>query len=259
MKVVILAGGHGTRISEESYLLPKPLIEVGGQPILWHIMKHYSYYGYNDFVICCGYKADIVKKFFYDYYMLHCDVTFDFNNKNHTIIHNIKAEPWKVTVVDTGVDTMTGGRIKQIQRYIGEESFMLTYGDGVSDVNITELVEYHKKKQKSITMTAIQPGGRFGVLDIDNSGTITSFVEKAKEDGGYINAGFMVCEPNVFEQIANETDIIFEREPLEYFANTSDISAYKHGGFWQCMDTLRDKNILESLWKKGKAPWKVWE
>lgn len=258
IKVVILAGGHGTRISEESHLIPKPMIEIGGQPILWHIMKIYSHYGYNEFVVCCGYKAGIIKKFFYDYYMLHCDVTFDFTNKNHTIIHDEQAEAWKVTVVDTGLDTMTGGRIKRIQKYIGDEPFMLTYGDGVADVDITKLVEHHEKHKKSITMTAIQPGGRFGVLDIDENETINSFAEKSKEDGGFINAGFMVCEPNVFDQI-NDDATIFEREPLEYFANNGDITAYKHDSFWQCMDTLRDKNRLESLWKTGKASWKVWE
>lgn len=258
MKVVILAGGYGTRISEESERVPKPLVEIGGQPILWHIMKIYSHYGYNDFVICCGYKADIIKKFFYDYYMLHCDVTFDFTNKNHTIIHDIKAEPWKVTVVDTGIKTMTGGRIKQIQKYVNNEPFMLTYGDGVSNVDINELVKHHKEHKKSITMTAIQPGGRFGVLDIDKDNTITSFVEKAKEDGGYINGGFMVCEPTIFDHIPDGDDVIFEKEPLEYFANNNDLTAFKHHDFWQCMDTLRDKNLLEDYWKDGNPPWKVW-
>lgn len=258
MKVVILAGGYGTRISEESHLVPKPMIEIGGQPILWHIMKSYSYYGFNEFVICCGYKASVIKKFFNDYYMLHCDVTFDFKDKNKILIHNEMAEPWVVTVVDTGLDTMTGGRIKRIQKYIGDNPFMLTYGDGVCDINIVDLVKFHKENKKSITMTAIQPGGRFGALDIDDNCTITSFIEKCKEDGGYINGGYMVCQPNVFEHIESD-DTTFEREPLEYFAENKDICAYRHHGFWQCMDTLRDRTLLEGLWGSNKAPWKVWE
>ncbi len=257
MKVVILAGGFGTRISEESHLVPKPMIEIGGKPILWHIMKIYSHYGYNDFIICCGYKADIIKKFFYDYYMLHCDVTFDFLNKNHTIIHNTNIESWKVTIVDTGLNTMTGGRIKRIQKYINDEPFMLTYGDGVSDINISELVEYHNKHKKAITMTAIQPSGRFGVLKIDEQNTITSFSEKSKENVDFINGGFMVCQPEVFSQIHGD-NTIFEREPLEYFAKNKNISAFKHDGFWQCMDTLHDKNTLEKMWSYNNALWKVW-
>lgn len=257
MKVVILAGGFGTRISEESHLVPKPMLEIGGQPILWHIMKQYSYYGYNDFVICCGYKADIIKKYFADYYMLHCDVTFDFNNKNSIQIHEAQAEPWKVTVVDTGLDTMTGGRIKRIQKYIGNETFMLTYGDGLCDVDINELVKYHKDSNQVVTITAIQPGSKFGVLDIGTDKLINKFTEKSKEDGGFINGGYMVLEPEIFDQIEGDNTTL-EKESLEYFANNGKIKAFCHYGFWQCMDTLRDKNSLEHLWKNNEASWKVW-
>lgn len=257
MKVVILAGGYGTRISEESHLRPKPMIEIGGYPILWHIMKIYSYYGFNEFIICCGYKGYMIKEYFADYYLHRSDITFDFANNNEMIIHNNVAEPWKVTLIDTGLDTMTGGRLKRIQKYIGNEQFMLTYGDGVSDVDISRLVEFHNKNKKIATLTAIQPGGRFGVLDIGENNEISSFSEKSKEDGGWINGGFMVLEPEVFDYIEGD-ETYFEREPLENLAKEGQLSAYQHDGFWQCMDTQRDKNLLEELWKNNEAKWKVW-
>lgn len=258
MKVVILAGGFGTRISEESHLKPKPMIEIGEKPILWHIMKLYSYYGYNEFIICLGYKGYAIKEFFADYYLHTSDVTFDFTDNNKMIIHNNVAEPWKVTLVDTGADTMTGGRVKRIQKYVGNEPFMLTYGDGVADVDITKLEKYHKENKRYLTMTAIQPGGRFGVLEIDEKNSrINTFVEKAKEDGGWINGGFMVVEPEVFEYIEGDRTI-FEKDPLENLAKEGQLTAFKHYGFWQCMDTQRDKLLLENLWKEGNAPWKKW-
>ncbi|WFR60254.1 glucose-1-phosphate cytidylyltransferase [Anaerocolumna sp. AGMB13025] len=256
MKVVLLAGGFGTRISEESHLKPKPMIEVGDMPILWHIMKSYSAYGYNDFVICCGYKAYVIKQYFADYYFHRSDITFDFADGNRLEIHDNFAEPWKVTLVDTGLNTMTGGRIKRIQKYIGEEPFMLTYGDGVSDVDIQKLVEFHKSHGKIATMTAIQPDGRFGVLDINNN-QINAFREKSKQDSGYINAGFMVLEPQIFNYIKDDSTIL-EKEPLETIASEGQLMAYKHRGFWQCMDTQRDKQQLEQLWESGKAPWRIW-
>lgn len=257
MKVVILAGGFGTRISEESHLRPKPMIEIGGMPILWHVMKIYSYYGFNEFIICCGYKGYMIKEYFADYYLHRSDITFDFSNHNNMITHNNLAEPWKVTLVDTGINTMTGGRIKRIKNYIGNNRFMMTYGDGVADVNIYELIKFHEKNQKLATLTAIQPGGRFGVIEIGDKGTIQSFVEKPKENGGWINAGFMVLEPEVFDFIEGD-NIIFEKEPLENLAIQNNLVAYKHNGFWQCMDTQRDKQRLEELWESGKAPWGKW-
>ena len=257
MKVVLLAGGFGTRISEESHLKPKPMIEIGEKPILWHIMKNYSAYGFNEFVVCLGYKAYVIKEFFADYYLHTSDITFDFSNGNSMEIHNNFAEPWKVTLVDTGLNTMTGGRIKRVKDYIGNEPFMLTYGDGVSDVNIMDLLEFHRKHRKTATMTAIQPGGRFGTLDISANGEIERFAEKRKEDGGWINGGFMVINPEVFDLIEGDSTV-FERYPLETLAKTGELVAYKHNGFWQCMDTQRDKQLLEDLWAKGEAPWKVW-
>lgn len=259
MKVVILAGGFGTRISEESHLKPKPMIEIGDKPILWHIMKSYSYYGYYDFIICLGYKGYVIKEFFADYYLHTSDVTFDFSNENRMTIHNNVSEPWRVTLVDTGLNTMTGGRIKRVKKYIGDETFMLTYGDGVSDINIRELEKYHNKSKKYLTMTAIQPGGRFGVLDIDDrTNDIKEFVEKSKEDGGWINGGFMVVEPEVFDYIENDSTL-FEKDPLEKLAKDGMLTAYKHDGFWQCMDTQRDKVLLERLWIEDRAPWKRWK
>ena len=257
MKVVILAGGFGTRISEESHLNPKPMIEIGGMPILWHIMKSYSYFGFNDFIICAGYKAGMIKEFFAHYY-LHCaDVTFDFRQNNEMTIHNNLAESWRVTIVDTGINTMTGGRIKRVQKYIGDETFMLTYGDGVSDIDVNNLIAFHKKNGRVATITAIQPGGRFGALDINSEGVIQSFIEKRHEDGGWINGGFMVFENNIFDYIDDDTTIL-ERTPLEILAVEQELCAYKYHGFWQCMDTLRDKELLEELIEKGDAPWIKW-
>ena len=258
MKVVLLAGGFGTRISEESHLKPKPMIEIGGQPILWHIMKEYSSYGFNEFVICAGYKQQVIKEYFANYYLHRSDITFDFTAQNEMVVHNNVAEPWKVSIVDTGLNTMTGGRIKRVRDYIGNDTFMLTYGDGVCDINIKELYDFHKKSGKLATMTAIQPGGRFGTLDIDESNTIERFSEKRKEDGGWINGGYMVIESQVIDYIDGD-QTVFEREPLERLAAEGQLQAYKHDGFWQCMDTLRDKNLLEELLEQNKAPWKIWE
>ena len=255
MKTVILAGGFGTRISEESHLRPKPMIEIGNMPILWHIMKIYSYHGYNDFVICCGYKAHMIKEYFSDYYLYGSDVTFDFSKKNKMIVHSNFSEPWKVTLVDTGLNTMTGGRIKRIQKYIKNESFMLTYGDGVSDVNIAELVNFHKSHGKIATMTAINAEQRFGVLDINEDNVINSFSEKNNKCGSMINGGFMVLNPQIFDYLEGD-DTVFEKAPLETVAQIGELMAYKHKGFWKCMDTQRDKQQLEALWESGKAPWK---
>lgn len=257
MKVVLLAGGFGTRISEESHLKPKPMIEIGDMPILWHIMKSYSHYGFNDFVICCGYKAYMIKEYFADYYLHRSDVTFDFSDNNKMVVHNNFSEPWKVTLVDTGLNTMTGGRVKRIQKYIGDESFMLTYGDGVSNVDISKLVEFHKSHGKMATITAVNVGQKFGVLDIEDDNTINAFREKSDNDGSMINAGFMVLEPKIFDFIKDDKTV-FEKEPLEIVANLGELKAYKHEGFWECMDTQRDKQKLEEMWASEKAPWKVW-
>ena len=258
MKVVILAGGFGTRISEESHLKPKPMVEIGDKPILWHIMKYYSAFGFNDFIICLGYKAYIIKEFFADYYLHMSDITFDFRNENKMIVHDNFAEPWRVTLVDTGLNTMTGGRIKRVRDYVGDESFMLTYGDGVADVDIKALLEFHKKHGKIATMTAIRPSGRFGILDIEQGNAITSFREKSQEDMGLINGGFMVLEPGIFDFIEGDNTVL-ERVPLEKLARQRELMAFKHDGFWQCMDTLRDKKLLDELLAEDKAPWKVWE
>ena len=258
MKVVILAGGLGTRISEESHLRPKPMITIGDQPILWHIMKYYSAFDFREFVICCGYKGYMIKEYFADYYLHRSDVTFDFTDGNRMTVHSNVAEPWKVTLVDTGMNTQTGGRIKRVEKYIGDEPFMLTYGDGVSTVDLNALLEQHRTSGKTVTLTGIQPGGRFGVLEIDGSGTVTGFREKAREDGGWINGGFMVMEPEVFRYLSADEDCILEREPLESLATEGRLGVYKHEGFWQCMDTQRDRGLLENLWAIGNAPWKVW-
>jgi len=258
MKVVILAGGLGTRISEESHLKPKPMIEVGGSPILWHIMKYYSSFGFDEFIICAGYKQYVIKEYFADYYLHRSDVTFDFSADNKMIIHNNVAEPWKVTIVDTGYETMTGGRLKRVKKYIGDDTFMMTYGDGVSNVDLDALLDFHKKHKKLATITAVQPGGRFGVLDIKDNYVVTQFSEKAKEDGGWINAGFMVLEPKVIDYIDGDATF-FEREPLERLAHEGQLAAYKHEGFWKCMDTLRDKEELDYLWNTKQAKWKRWE
>lgn len=258
MKIVILAGGFGTRISEESYLKPKPMIEIGGQPILWHIMKSYSHYGFNEFVICCGYKANVIKEYFADYYLYHSDITFEFSKDNRITIHNNFAEPWTVTVVDTGLNTMTGGRIRRVQDYIGNETFMLTYGDGVCNIDIKELYRYHQIHGKMVTLTAVQPGSRFGTLEFGKDDMVERFAEKKAEDGGWINGGFMVMEPEILKTI-NDDSIILEKEPLEYAAETNNLVAYRHTGFWQCMDTIRDKQYLEKLIEMDKAPWMVWK
>ncbi len=258
MKVVILAGGLGTRISEESHLRPKPMITIGSQPILWHIMKEYSAYGFYEFVICAGYKQQVIKEYFANYFLYSSDITFDFAANNEMIVHNNVAEPWKVSVVDTGLHTMTGGRIKRVREYIGDETFMLTYGDGVSDIDIGRLYEFHKKSGRLATMTAVQLGSRFGAMDIADDCRIERFSEKGKEDGGWINGGYMVLEPQVIDYIDGD-DTTFEREPLERLAAEGQLQAYKHDGFWQCMDTMRDRALLEKLLEEDRAPWKAWD
>lgn len=257
MKVIILAGGKGTRISEESVLRPKPMIEIGGMPILWHIMKIYSYYGYNEFIICAGYKQHMIKEWFADYFLYTSDITFDFTHGNEMIVHNQHSEPWKVTIVDTGYDTMTGGRIKRVQPYIGNEPFMMTYGDGVCDVNINNLVNFHENHGKLATLTAVVQQQQKGILDIAESGSVRSFREKSSSDGSPINAGFMVLQPEVFDYLEDESTV-FETVPLEKLAEEGQLMSYVHKGFWQCMDSIREKQILESAWNSGKAPWKVW-
>lgn len=259
MKVVILAGGLGTRISEESHLKPKPMIAIGDQPILWHIMKYYSAFGFHDFVICCGYKGYMIKEYFADYYLHRSDVTFDFSAENRMTVHSNVAEPWRVTLVDTGLNTQTGARVKRVQKYIGDEPFMLTYGDGVSNIDLNALLAQHRESSKTVTLTGIQPGGRFGVLDLaEDSDTIIGFREKAKEDGGWINGGFMVAQPELFDYLSAEEDCVLERTPLETLAREGKLGIYKHHDFWQCMDTQRDKLYLEQRWNSGNAPWLVW-
>ena len=259
MKVVILAGGFGTRISEESYLKPKPMIEIGTKPILWHIMKIYSYYGFNEFIICLGYKSPMIKEFFADYYLHTSDVTFDLEN-NKMEIHNNFSEPWKVTLVETGLNTMTGGRVKRIGKYLPkDEPFMLTYGDGVSDVNLNKLLEFHKSHGKLATITSVNLDGRFGMLQIDEQdNSINRFAEKEKTAGGWINGGFMVLEPEVLDYIDGD-ETIFERSPLENLAEDNELKAYKHDGFWKCMDIKRDHDELQELWNTNNAPWKKWK
>lgn len=256
MKAVILAGGLGTRISEETHLKPKPMIEIGGKPILWHIMKMYSYHGVNDFVICCGYKGYIIKEYFANYFLHMSDVTFDMSN-NTMKVHQGNAEPWRVTLVDTGDDTMTGGRLKRVAPYlVGEDAFCMTYGDGVSDVNITELLAFHKRQGSKATVTATLPPGRFGALDIQGD-KVVGFKEKPKGDGAMINGGFFVLSPDVLELIEGD-NTTWEREPIECLAKGGQLSVFQHAGFWQPMDTLRDKTHLDELWASGAAPWKVW-
>ena len=257
MKVVILAGGLGTRISEESHLKPKPMIEIGDMPILWHIMKQYSHFGYNDFIICAGYKQNIIKEWFANYFVYTSDITFDFSMGNEIVVHDRHSEPWKVTIVDTGLYTMTGGRLKRIKKFIEKDSFFMTYGDGVSDIDISDTLKFHKKHGKLATITAVQPEGRFGYIDLDGE-KVNSFREKHQHDLGWINAGFMVLQPEVLDYIEDDTTV-FEREPLERLAKEGEIFCYKHSGFWQCMDTLRDKEKLEKLWYSGTAPWKYEE
>lgn len=258
MKVVLLAGGFGTRISEESHLKPKPMIEIGNMPILWHIMKLYSHYGFNEFIICAGYKQEVIKQWFANYFIHSSDITFDFTKGDEVIVHHQNSEQWKVTVVDTGLNTMTGGRVKRIREYVGDEPFMLTYGDGVSDVNIEALFNYHKSHGKIGTMTVYNAGQRFGVIDMDEAGTISQFREKSKDDGSLINIGFMVMNPEIFDYIENDS-IVFEKEPLEALVSMGELKAYRHDGYWQCMDTKRDHEGLNKLWEEGKAPWKIWK
>jgi glucose-1-phosphate cytidylyltransferase len=257
MKVVILAGGFGTRISEESHLKPKPMIEIGGRPILWHIMKIYSHFGYNDFVVCLGYKGYCIKEYFAHYFLHESDVTFDFRNASQRVVHHHTAEPWQVTLVDTGAETMTGGRVRRVREYLDDEPFMLTYGDGVGNVNIAELVAFHKAHGKLATLTSTQPSGKFGALGLQGGNRVESFLEKPRGDGSWINAGFFVLEPQVLDLIDSDATV-FEKEPLENLASGGDLMAFKHNDFWQPMDTLRDKNHLEELWKNGSAPWKLW-
>lgn len=257
MKVIILAGGYGTRISEESHLRPKPMIEIGEKPILWHIMKGYSARGYNDFIICCGYKQHMIKDWFADYYLYNCDVSFDFSKENSMKILNNESEPWKVTLVDTGLDTMTGGRIKRVQKYVGDETFMLTYGDAVSDVNPNELLAYHKEQGKLATVTAIAVDQRFGVLDMTDDNRITAFREKQSSDRSRVSGGFMVLEPKVFDYIEGDRTV-FEKGPMMELAKEGNLMGYRYDGFWQCMDTKREHDMLESMWDSGNAPWKVW-
>lgn len=258
MKVVILAGGLGTRLGEETKLIPKPMVEIGGRPILWHIMKIYSYYGFNDFVILTGYKSHVIKDYFVNYYQRYSDITVDMLN-NSVEIHKTKTEPWKVTVLYTGENTLTGSRIKKAQEYIGNEKFLLTYGDGVSDVNITKLIECHDKSKKILTLTAVKPFGKFGALDILQDGSISSFKEKSQEDNSWVNGGFMVCEPETFDYIeSNNDNIYFECEPLQNLARDKKLNSYKHYGFWYPMDTLKGKIDLTEMWQKGIAPWAIW-
>jgi glucose-1-phosphate cytidylyltransferase len=257
MKVVILAGGLGTRISEETVVRPKPMVEIGGRPILWHIMKIYSHYGFHDFIICLGFKGYMIKEYFSNYFLHMSDVTFDMC-RNSMQVHQQYAEPWKVTLVDTGEETMTGGRIKRITSYLENETFLLTYGDGVSDINIAKLVEYHEHHRKLATVTATQPSGRFGAMSIGTSERVTSFHEKPAGDGSWINGGFFVLSPKMLDLLADDSTV-FEKGPLERLAHDEQLVAYKHYGFWYAMDTLRDKNHLETLWQSGRAPWKIWE
>jgi glucose-1-phosphate cytidylyltransferase len=256
MKVVLLAGGMGTRLSEETVVRPKPMVEIGGKPILWHIMKMYSHYGFNDFIICLGYKGSMIKEYFANYFLHTSDVTFDILH-NQMEVHQKYAEPWKVTLVDTGDHTMTGGRVKRIQSYVNGEPFLLTYGDGVADLNIAQLVAFHQAHRKHVTVTATQPIGRFGALTLERDNIVKSFMEKPIGDGGWINGGFFVMQPEVFRYITDDSTTL-ERDPMEKLAGEGELVAFKHYGFWQAMDTLRDKNHLEDLWASNKAPWKLW-
>ena len=256
MKVVILAGGFGTRISEESYLKPKPMVEIGGQPILWHIMKYYSKFGYNDFVVCLGYKQYVVKEYFAQYFLHTADITFDLANNRMEVLHK-HAEPWKVTLVDTGLHTMTGGRIKRVREYLNEEPFLLTYGDGVSDVDLAALVKFHHSHGKIATITGVNVGQQFGIMTVDESGQIREFREKNDDDGRIVNGGFMVMNPQVFDYIEGD-ETVFEKSPLENMAKDGQLMVYQHNGFWKCMDTQRDHRQLEEVWDTGNAPWKIW-
>jgi glucose-1-phosphate cytidylyltransferase len=258
MKVLLLAGGFGTRLSEETGIRPKPMVEIGGKPILWHIMKTYSEYGFNEFIVLLGYKGYFIKEYFANYFLHQSDVTIDMSDGSMEI-HNNSSEPWKVTLLDTGLDSMTGGRIKRAQDFVGEEPFMLTYGDGVADINIAKLVKFHQSHGKAITMTSAQPDGRFGALDIDEHNKVREFTEKPKGDGNWINAGYFVCEPKVFDYITEGDGSIFEQLPLQNLAKDGEIFTFQHNGFWKPMDSLKDKNDLNELWDLKKSPWKVWD
>ncbi|WP_441000584.1 glucose-1-phosphate cytidylyltransferase [Fodinibius sp. SL11] len=258
MKAVLLAGGFGTRLSEETSVRPKPMVEIGGKPILWHILKIYSHYGINDFIICCGYKGYVIKEYFSNYFLHRSDVSFDLRNNEMKVLQN-DVEPWTITLVDTGNGTMTGGRLKRVKELIGNETFCLTYGDGVSDVNITNLIDFHKSHKHIATVTAVQPTGRFGAFRLESEEyKITSFREKPKRDDTWINGGFFVLEPSVFEFIDGD-ETVFEREPMEQLAQSGELYAFRHDSFWECMDTLRDKNYLEDLWNSDDCPWNIWE
>ena len=258
MKVLLLAGGFGTRLSEETDIRPKPMVEIGGKPILWHIMKIYSTYGFNEFVVLLGYKGYYIKEYFANYFLHQSDITIDMSN-GEMQIHNNSSEPWKVTLIDTGLNSMTGARIKKAQKFIGNEPFMLTYGDGVADIDIDKLIKFHKSHKKALTMTSAQPDGRFGALNIDENNKVIEFKEKPKGDGSWINAGYFVCEAKVFDYIADGDDVVFEQEPLKKMAKDGEIFTYKHYDFWMPMDTLRDKIKLNDMYKNGNAPWKIWE
>jgi glucose-1-phosphate cytidylyltransferase len=257
MKVVILAGGLGTRLSEETDIKPKPMVEIGGRPILWHIMKLYASQGFKEFIICCGYKGHVIKEYFQQYFLHHADVTFDLA-ANQMSVHHKTTEDWKVTLVNTGKDSMTGGRIRRIQPYVKNERFMLTYGDGLSNINLAELLRFHKNHGKMVTVTAVQPESRFGVLDINATQQVQSFMEKPKGESGWINGGFFICEPGVFSYLEGD-QTIWEREPLEQIAAAGELFAFKHSGFWKPMDSLKDKNDLNSMWEKGQAEWNIWK
>ena len=256
MKVVILAGGLGTRLSEETVLRPKPMVEIGGMPIIWHIMKTYSAHGFNDFIVCLGYKGYVVKEYFANYFLHKSDVTIDLKT-NSIEVHDSQAEPWKITLVDTGMESMTGGRIKRIQPHINNETFMLTYGDGVGNIDIKSLHDFHKSHGKSCTVTSVQPSGRFGLLSMGDNNSVKSFFEKPKGDGAWINGGYFVCEPSIFDYIKGD-QTVWEKEPMQQIALDCQMSAFKHEGFWRPMDTLKDKMDLEEMWAEGKAPWKIW-
>jgi len=257
MKVVILAGGLGTRLSEETSLIPKPMVEIGGYPIIWHIMKIYSYWGFNEFVILTGYKSHMIKEYFLNYYTRYSDITIDMKD-NGIELHKHRSEPWKVTMLYTGNDTMTGGRLLKAKEFIGNNRFMLTYGDGISNINISNLIKSHECSKKKVTLTAVRPSGRFGALDIKDDGTIVSFVEKPEGDSAWINGGFFVMEPSIFNYLSESEHTILERKPLETLANEKQLNAYRHEKFWYAMDTLKDKNDLTTLWQSGKAPWALW-
>ena len=256
LKAVILAGGLGTRITEESHLKPKPMVDIGEYPILWHIMKNLYHQGIKEFVICAGYKQHIIKEYFDDYFLHKSDVTFDFADSKKTIVHNTAVEQWKVTIVDTGLNTMTGGRLKRIEKYLDDDDFLMTYGDGLSDLSCDKLIEFHKKHGKIATITAVHPIGRFGILELEDS-KITNFGEKTESVTGWINGGFMILKPSVLDYIQDDSTV-FEKEPLERLSSEGELMGYKHDGFWHCMDTVRDKQILEDIWNTGKAPWKNW-